>query len=136
MICSKICKETLPNEAQTCFQYYYDKFNYSYQVKRVDYTTEELNWRLEWSGRILVFVSTPGHSPGSVCISMDNMLFGGDTLMLYKPFVNKRKGGSKEQLAESITKMQNCFEPNTIVYPGHGESFLLREMKDFYERYF
>ena len=121
MVCSELCKAALPREAKTYFQFYYDDPNYSYNVKRVDYTTEELKWRIEWVGHDIKFISTPGHSPGSVCIAIDDMVFGGDTLMPFKPFIKKRNGGSVEQFLESIKKMIKLYPEDTIVYPGHGD---------------
>ena len=96
-------------------------------MKRVDCTTEELNWRLEWEGHIIKFIATPGHSPGSVCIAIDDIVFGGDTLMPFKPFIKKRNGGSEELFRESIKKVLNTFSQDAMVYPGHGEKLTLGE---------
>ena len=122
VICSELCKEALAREAKAYFQFYYDDPNYSYKVKRVDYTTEELNWNMEWVGHNIKFIATPGHSPGSVCVIIDDLIFGGDTLMPFKPFIKKRNGGSIEQFQESIKKMLSLYPENTIVYPGHGDT--------------
>ena len=121
VICSEQCKQALNKEAKVYFQLYYDNPDYSYNVKRVDYTTEDLKWRLEWVGHDIRFIATPGHSPGSVCIVIDDVIFGGDTLMPFKPFIKRRNGGSMEQFLESVKKMINTFPEDAIVYPGHGE---------------
>ncbi len=128
VICSELCKEALPREAKAYFQFYYDDPDYIYNVERVDVTTEELNWHMEWVGHSIKFIATPGHSPGSVCIAIDTMVFGGDTLMPFKPFIKKRNGGSVEQFQESVKQMVEAFPADTIVYPGHGES---GQMKDY-----
>lgn len=130
VICSELCKEFLPREAKAYFQLYYDDPNYSYNVVRVDYTTEELKWYLEWVGHSINFIATPGHSPGSICIAIDNSVFGGDTLMPFKPFIKKRNGGSVEQFQESVKKMAAAYSKNTIVYPGHGEKMEFRDLLD------
>ena len=127
VICSELCKEALPREAKAYFQFYYDDPNYVYNVKCIDFTTEELNWQLEWLNHMFIFIPTPGHSPGSVCIAIDNILFGGDTLMPFKPFIKKRNGGSLEQFKDSVYKIMNTFPKFTQVYPGHGELFILGE---------
>ena len=129
VICSKPCKMALAREAKAYFQFYYDDPNYSYCVKRVDYTTEDLNWHLEWVKHDIIFIATPGHSLGSVCIAIDDVVFGGDTLMPFKPFIKKRNGGSFEQFQESIKKMINTFYENTIVYPGHGETGIMKDYR-------
>ncbi len=128
VVCSELCKEALPRESKTYFRFYYDDPEYTYNVERVDYTTEGLGWKLDWHGREIKFLSTPGHSPGSVCIAIDNLLFGGDTIMPFKPFIKKRNGGSKEQLSESLALIERIFRPQTEVYPGHGETTELGEV--------
>ena len=128
VICTSLCRDSLPKEAKTYFQYYYDDPSYSYNVERVDITTEELGWKLEWSGHNIIFIATPGHSPGSVCIAIDNYLFGGDTLMPFKPFIKKRNGGSMEQFQESVRKIIDGYSEDTMVYPGHGE---VGKLKDY-----
>ncbi len=121
VVCSELCKKALPREARAYFQLYYDDPHYSYNVRRVDYTTEELNWNLDWVGHNIKFIDTPGHSPGSVCVVIDDLVFGGDTLMPFKPFIKKRNGGSMEQFLESVKKMVAAYSDDTLVYPGHGE---------------
>ena len=129
VVCSSLCRDALPKEAKAYFQFYYDDPNSTYNVERVDYTTEDLVWRLNWIEHSVVFIATPGHSPGSVCISIDDILFGGDTLMPFKPFIKKRNGGSMEQFRESVEKMVNTYPEDTIVYPGHGEVGTLKDYK-------
>lgn len=127
VVCSELCKEALPREARAYFQLYYDDPNYSYNVRRVDYTTEDLNWILEWLGHTIKFIATPGHSPGSVCVVIDDFVFGGDTLMPFKPFIKKRNGGSLEQFQESVKKMVAAYPADTLVYPGHGEEGKIKD---------
>ncbi len=129
VICSSLCRDALPKEAKAYFQLYYDDPNYKYNVERVDCTTEELDWQMEWNCHKIVFIPTPGHSPGSVCIAIDNVLFGGDTLMPFKPFIKKRNGGSMEQFQESVRKIIDSYPEDTLVYPGHGEVGKLKDYK-------
>lgn len=128
VICSSLCREALSKESKAYFQLYYDDPNYSYNVERVDCTTEDLNWQMQWSGHNIFFIATPGHSPGSVCISIDNVLFGGDTLMPFKPYIKKRNGGSFEQFRESVKKIVKSYPEDTIVFPGHGELGKLKDL--------
>ena len=130
VVCSELCKEALPREARAYFQLYYDDPNYSYNVRRVDYTTEDLNWNLIWVGHNIKFIATPGHSPGSVCVVIDDLVFGGDTLMPFKPFIKKRNGGSMEQYQESVKKMVAAYPADTLVYPGHGD---VCKLSDYYK---
>lgn len=132
VICSELCKIALPKETKTYFQFYYDDPNYTYNVSRVDSTTEDLGWQMEWNGHNVVFIATPGHSSGSVCICIDDVLFGGDTLMPFKPFVKKRNGGSQEEYRNSLLSLQKMFALSITVFPGHGESMSMEEMLPYY----
>lgn len=128
VICSELSKGALPKEARAYFQFYYDDPNYVYNVRRVDYTTEEIEWHLEWESNNIIFIPTPGHSPGSICIVINgNVIFGGDTLMPFKPFIKKRNGGSLKQYQESVSKIKAAYNGDTRIYPGHGEVFKLGE---------
>ena len=129
VVCTQLCKDALATEAKAYFQFYYDDPNYSYNVERIDFTTEDLGWHLIWSGHHIVFISTPGHSPGSICIAIENVLFGGDTLMPFKPFIKKRSGGSMEQYRESVGRIVSAYPGDTLVYPGHGEIMILKDVQ-------
>lgn len=131
VICSCACKESLPKAGDMYFRLYNDDPNYSYAVCRVDMTTEELNNKLMWDNKIIYFIPSPGHSAGSICIKIDDFLFSGDTLMQYKPYVNK-KSGSIEVLKQSIEHLLSSRPDTTIVYPGHGEMFRLSDYTNLF----
>lgn len=126
VICSEVCKQNLAKEFQAYFLLYYDNPDYHYTVCKVDMTTEELGNKLVWEGHTVDFVYTPGHSMGSICILIDGMLFTGDTIMLSKPYINKRNG-SKEKFKESVSMVLETFPVNTVIYPGHSEPFQLKD---------
>jgi hypothetical protein len=56
-------------------------------------------------------------------------------LLNTKPVLMKRLGSSKIDYKESIIHVFIVFPVDTIVCPGHGESFLLKEAISFYEDY-
>lgn len=126
VICSEVCKQNLVKEFQAYFLLYYDNPDYQYNVCKVDETTEELDNRLIWQGREIKFVPTPGHSLGSICIDLEGQLFTGDAIMQSKPYINKRNG-SKELFFESVKKIIDTYPAETLIYPGHGEVFQLKE---------
>lgn len=128
VICSEVCKQNLAKEFQAYFLFYYDNLDYCYTVCKVDKTVEELNSSLEWGNNTISFFLTPGHSMGSVCFSLRGMLFTGDAIMQTKPYINKRNG-SKELFYESAKIVVEMFQPDTTVYPGHGDSFILKNYK-------
>ena len=124
VICSEVCKQNLAKEFQAYFLLYFDNPDYHYTVCKVDVTTEEMDNHLVWQGNIIEFVNTPGHSMGSICLLIDEMLFTGDTVMQSKPYINKRNG-SKEAFIKSIDYILSIFGGDQIIYPGHGEVFFL-----------
>ena len=134
VVCSMSCKEALNKEARYFFQYYFDNSEYSYRVSRVDYTTDALGGLIAWDGRVIRFYDTPGHCKGSVCIEIEGLLFGGDTLMPYKPYIKKQLGGSVEDYRSSLLFLLNQFDLDTVVYPGHGEKTSLKALLPYYSR--
>ena len=125
VICSEVCKQNLTKEFQAYFLLYYNNPDYHYSVCKVDATTEELGDKLEWEKNTVKFVYTPGHSMWSICLLIDRKLFTGDTIMLSKPYINKRNG-SKEKFVESVSMVIDSFPADTLIYPGHGDPFLLK----------
>lgn len=72
--------------------------------------------------------STPGHSEGSACYCLlGKMVFTGDTLIQNTPVITTFPGGNKvdfENIALPYLKKQNR---DTIVMPGHGDPFILKD---------
>lgn len=127
VICSEKCKENLPSAGNAYFRLYYERKDYNYSVRQVDYTTESLNNRLIWNGITIKFISTPGHSMGSICIDIDGKLFTGDTIMQYKAYINKRNGNN-DLFQKSVQCIVESYAPNTTLYPGHGVPFLMKNI--------
>ena len=63
---------------------------------------------------------TPGHSPGSSCFAVENVLFSGDTLFLTSIGRTDLPGGSHTQISSSLQKLA-ALDGSIKVYPGHGE---------------
>jgi hydroxyacylglutathione hydrolase len=63
---------------------------------------------------------TPGHTPGSICLLLDNKIFTGDTLFYRGIGTTLMPGSSRRQLIDSIQKRLMVLPDNTTVYPGHG----------------
>lgn len=72
----------------------------------------------------IVWIPTPGHTPGSVCLQIENALFSGDTLMHNAVGRTDLPGGNREQLLASLRSLMDL-PRETIVYGGHGPSTTL-----------
>jgi len=62
---------------------------------------------------------TPGHTPGSVCLLVNNSLFSGDTLFVGNAGRTDLPGGSFDTLIHSIHTRLVPLPQDTILYPGH-----------------
>lgn len=68
----------------------------------------------------LTFILTPGHTPGGICILVDNKaLITGDTLFIGDCGRTDLPGGSLNQMFETLHKKIIPLPDHLIVYPGH-----------------
>jgi len=65
---------------------------------------------------------TPGHTPGSVCLSLPGVVFTGDTLFPGGPGATRFEHSSFVTIIESLTTELFTLPDETIVLPGHGAS--------------
>ena len=63
---------------------------------------------------------TPGHSPGSVCLEVENHVFCGDVIFAGSIGRTDLWGGSLEILMDSIHKTVIPMGEEKILHPGHG----------------
>ena len=72
----------------------------------------------------LEIIPTPGHTPGSICLKIDNLLFTGDTLFQDSVGRTDFSYSEPQDLKRSLKKISSL-PPETIAYPGHGPIFSL-----------
>jgi glyoxylase-like metal-dependent hydrolase (beta-lactamase superfamily II) len=77
----------------------------------------------------LKVLHTPGHTPGSLCFWVGNHLISGDTIFPGGPGKTKSPTDLK-LIIESITSKIFVLPDDTAIYPGHGDSTLLRKEKE------
>ena len=74
-------------------------------------------------------IETPGHTAGSVCIQIENVIFTGDTLFLDSYGRTDFPSGNQQELIGSARKLF-ALPGDFLIYSGHGESTTLeRERK-------
>ncbi len=68
-------------------------------------------------------ITTPGHTPGSICFKLVDkpLLFTGDTLFPGGPGATKWEYSSFDTIIDSIDRRLFQYTPDTIVLPGHGD---------------
>ncbi len=72
---------------------------------------------------------TPGHTPGSLCFRTGRHLLSGDTIFPGGP----GKTGSPadfDRIIRSLTEKVFPLPDDTLVYPGHGDTTVLKKEKD------
>lgn len=67
-------------------------------------------------------LGTPGHSPGSISLEINGVLFSGDTLFASSIGRTDLPGGSFKEIIRSIREKLLVYPDQTEVYPGHGPS--------------
>ena len=79
-------------------------------------------------------IHTPGHTSGGSCLycEAEKLLFSGDTLFRGTWGRTDVPTGDFEAVIKSITKKLMILPDETIVYPGHGKSTMIREEKPIY----
>lgn len=84
---------------------------------------------IEWLGHQLTFYYTPGHSEGSIAITIDKTcLFTGDNYIPHIRTYTNLKGGSKEKLKYTLALFHSLSDNDDMtVYPGHFDTQPIRE---------
>jgi hydroxyacylglutathione hydrolase len=83
---------------------------------------------LQCGGEVLKVIHTPGHTPGSVCLVGERLVFTGDTLFAGGIGRTDFPGGSMSDMGLSLQKLTSLPD-YLLVYPGHGETSMIGEEK-------
>jgi hydroxyacylglutathione hydrolase len=82
----------------------------------------------QFSFRVL---ETPGHSPGSISLYGNGVVFTGDALFLGSIGRTDFPGSDYDTLMESIHKKLLTLPADTIIYAGHGPDSTIGQEKGF-----
>ena len=66
-------------------------------------------------------ILSPGHSAGTICFHVGDVLFSGDVLFYRQVGRTDLLGGSKENIVKSVRRLYAELPDTTKVYPGHGK---------------
>jgi hydroxyacylglutathione hydrolase len=83
---------------------------------------------VEFKDANLRVIHTPGHTPGSICLLGEKLVFTGDTLFAGGIGRTDFLGGSSRDMKLSLEKLLRLPE-SLIVYPGHGPETTIAEEK-------
>ena len=86
--------------------------------------------RLSLAGLDIAVLHTPGHTPGSVCLLVENTIFSGDTLFQGSCGRTDLPGGDWATITKSLRRLA-ALEGNFWIYSGHGGSTTLRDEKKY-----
>jgi len=77
---------------------------------------------------------TPGHTRGGICIYQEEekILFSGDTIFRGTWGRTDLPTSSFEAIIKSITERIMTLPEDTIIYPGHGKSTMVKEEEPIY----
>ena len=76
----------------------------------------------------LEVLHTPGHTLGSLCFKIRRYLISGDTIFPGGPG-KTRSSADFRQIVKSITEKILVLPDDTQIYPGHGDSTVLKKEK-------
>ncbi len=76
----------------------------------------------------LTVMHTPGHTPGSICLLGERLVFTGDTLFAGGIGRTDFPEGSDSDMQLSLRKLQRLPE-DFLIYPGHGPTSIIGEEK-------
>lgn len=80
----------------------------------------------------LSVLHTPGHTPGSICFRVGDVLLAGDTLFPGGPGKTFSPEGF-QQILDSITQKIFTLPGETLVMPGHGDPTKVEKAREDYQ---
>jgi len=83
---------------------------------------------IKFGTETLKVMHTPGHTPGSICLVGEKIVFSGDTLFAGGIGRTDFPGGSISDMGDSLHKLTSLPD-NLLVYPGHGEFSMIGKEK-------
>ena len=96
---------------------------------KADILITEKDNNLSLGGYKILAIHTPGHTKGSICLLIDNILVSGDTLFYESIGRTDLPNGSFDEIVTSIQKKLFTLPDEILVLPGHGEETTIGDEK-------
>jgi glyoxylase-like metal-dependent hydrolase (beta-lactamase superfamily II) len=77
--------------------------------------------QIKFGASTITAIHTPGHTPGSTCFTVGNLLFSGDTLFPGGVGNTKNQTGHFYTIIRSVEYKLLSLPEDTVIYPGHGD---------------
>lgn len=103
-------------------------FGFPFNEIKADYTFDDSDL-LELCDITFKVILTPGHTTGSACFLVDDVLFSGDTLFYQSIGRTDFPGGDFEVISKSIKEKLYTLPDDIKVYAGHGEETTIGDEK-------
>ena len=94
------------------------------------YATDTYPSRFEIAGMDFTVLHTPGHTPGSVCLIVEDAMFSGDTLFAGSCGRTDLPGGDWATIQSSLKRL-SCLPGDYRVFPGHAEPTTLAQERQY-----
>ena len=89
---------------------------------------------LEWGDCQLRVVHTPGHTPGSVCLILDERVLVGDTIFPGGPG-HSESPEAFEQILATLQEVVFTWPDETELHPGHGAATTVDQERPAFEAF-
>ena len=122
LYCSEKCEKNMRNPKQNFSRYIDDFETFGVQSQAVIVRDNQV---LNFNGFEVLVMETPGHSPGSICLFAEGMVFTGDTILNGIESPLSFPHSNKLDYEKSKMKIMEKLKPQTKIYPGHDEPFLV-----------
>ena len=122
LYCSKQCEINMRNPKQNLSRYIEEFKTFGVESEA---TIVEDGQVLNFHDFEITIIETPGHSPGGLCLIMNDIIFTGDTLLNNVKSPLCFPHSDKKDFQESEKKIIKYLTAKTRIYPGHGNPFYI-----------
>lgn len=125
LYCSEKCETNMRNPKQNYSRYIDDFETFGVISEAIIVNEGQI---LDFNGFRLKVLETPGHSPGSICLLSDDIIFTGDTILNNVKSPLSFPHSNKIDYSHSFKRILNTTEESIKFFPGHGEPFIKKDI--------